>query len=329
VGRERAVSTPSRPIQSVDTLETHHEWVAVELRHLRYFVAVAEELHVGRAAARLHMSQPPLSQQIRALERELGLQLFDRSRRRIRLTPAGAALLREARRALAEADRFQESAARLRSGRLGQLRVGFVGSALFSLVPEILQAFRREVPEAGLVLHESTSPELVDDVAKRRLDVAFVRPPVGSDAVRELLLAREPLVAALPASNPVAAAPEPLDIAALRAEDFVLFPRSIGPGYLDAVLRACHAGGFVPMATHSATQIHTLVGLVASGLGVSLVPEAVQGMQLPGVVYKPFAPPVHTIDLTLVWADVPPDPLVETFVDLAADAALATGRPDR
>lgn len=302
----------------------------MELRHLRYFVAVAEELHVGRAAARLHMSQPPLSQQIRALEQELQVQLFDRSRRRIRLTPVGAALLREARRTLAEADRFRESAARLRSGLLGQVRVGFVGSALYSLVPGVLRGFRDAVPTAGLVLHEGTSPELVDDIAKRRLDVAFVRPPVGDDALRDLRLGQEPLLAVLPAAHPLAASAAPLDIAALRAEAFVLFPRSLGPGYLDAVLQACHAAGFVPVATHSATQIHTLLGLVASGVGVSLVPAAVRAMRVPGVAYRRLAPPIPTLDLSLVWADGPADPLVEAFVKIAAGTdATATGPAPR
>ena len=301
----------------------------MELRHLRYFVAVGEELHFGRAAARLHMSQPPLSQQIRDLEAELGVQLFDRSRRQVRLTLAGEALLREARRALGEADRLRESADRLRGGLLGQLRVGFVGSALYGLVPEVLLGFRRDVPTAGLVLEEGTSPDLADDVAKHRLDVAFVRPPVGVDGVRESLVSEEPLLAVLPTGHPLAGGEGPLDLAGLAEEPFVLVARTLGPGFLDAILRACHAAGFVPTATHSATQIHTIVGLVAAGLGVSLVPQAVTGLRLPGVTYRALAPPVPRVGLSLVWADGPSDPLVDAFVRIAAaDGAALDGAGD-
>ncbi|HVH79004.1 MAG TPA: LysR family transcriptional regulator [Stellaceae bacterium] len=262
----------------------------MELRHLRYFVAVAEEGHVTRAAARLGIQQPPLSQQIPALERELDAQLFRRKPRGVELTPAGKALLDEARAILARTEAAIVAAKRAAQGETGRIGIGFTSSASFHpFVPRVIRVFREGHPLVALALEESGTTELVEALRARAIDAAFVRSPVGENAdlfVRPLL--DEPMVAALPSGHALSAAHDPLPLAALAGETFILYRRPVGPGLHDAIIAACDRAGFSPRIGQEAPRMLSTLSLVAAGLGVTVVPASMSRLEAEGVAYRPL-----------------------------------------
>jgi len=300
----------------------------VELRQLRYFVAVAEELHFRRAAARLHISQPPLSQQIAALEEELGLVLLERTRRRVELTPAGEAFLRDARAVLAELDVAVTTARAIAAGHAGYLRVGFVGSALLSIVPAAVQAFRRARPGVEVELRERSTVEALRLLRTGTIDIGLVRPPIESDEdLRTELVLRERTVAAIPAGHPLAALRR-IPLQRLADEPLVLFPRPQAPGFHDLLIGELAATGSTPHVAQYAPEMTTIIGLVAAGIGVSLVPASVAHLEIDGVAYRPLrgAPDTELIAVTRAHENAP---LAHAFIDAARPAAARelTSRP--
>jgi len=264
----------------------------MELRHLRYFIAVAEEGHVTRAAERLGMQQPPLSQQIRALERELDVQLFRRRPRGVELTDAGSALLAEARAILSHIDHASAAAKRTARGEQGRIVVGFTSSAPFHpFVPRIIRAYREAFPLVGLTLEEAGTTELVDDLREERIDVAFVRTAIADQQGLEVSpLLKEAMVLALPRSHMLTRrAKKAVSLKALAEETFIIYRRHNGPGLYDAILLACNAAGFSPRVGQEAPRIVSTLNLVAAGLGISLVPESLQRMRMDGVVFRRIA----------------------------------------
>jgi DNA-binding transcriptional LysR family regulator len=287
----------------------------MELRQLRYFVAVAEELHFRRAAARLHMSQPPLSNQVRLLEEELGCPLMIRSRRRVELTPAGAAFLRDARTLLADVDDAVQTAQRIHAGRAGTLRISFVGSALLSLVPAVVRRYRAARPDVELQLRERSTEEQLRELRGGTVDIALVPLPVDAPDLRTEVLRRERTVAALPATHPLAQLKR-VPLRSLAAEPLVMFPREQAPGLHDRLLASLSAPDQRPSVAQYAPETQTIIGLVAAEIGVALVQASVQRLALPGVTYRPVrgAP---TIELAAL---LPPGetPLpAREFVELA------------
>jgi DNA-binding transcriptional LysR family regulator len=263
----------------------------MELRHLRYFIAVAEERHVTRAAERLGMQQPPLSQQIRALERELDVQLFRRRPRGVELTDAGAALLAEARAILSHIDHASAAAKRTARGEQGRIAVGFTSSAPFHpFVPRVIRAYREAFPLVALTLEEGGTMELVDDLRDERIDVAFVRTAIADQeglVVSPLL--KEAMVLALPRAHGLARrTSRAVSLKALAEETFIIYRRHNGPGLHDAILSACNAAGFNPRVGQEAPRIVSTLNLVAAGLGISLVPESLRRMRMDGVVFRPI-----------------------------------------
>jgi DNA-binding transcriptional LysR family regulator len=262
----------------------------MELRHLRYFVAVAEERHVTRAAARLGIQQPPLSQQIRALETELELQLFRRKPRGVELTPAGEAFLAEARIVLERAEHAVLAARRAARGEAGRLGLGFTSSASFHpLVPRVIRDFRETSPLVSLTLEEAGTAELVDGLRAERIDAAFVRSPIG--AVAELAIhsvLEEEMVAALPAGHRLAGRTTRLPLAALGQETFILYRRPLGPGLYDAIIAACQRAGYSPHIGQEAPRMLATLSLVAAGLGVTLIPASMRRIGIEGVAYRPL-----------------------------------------
>ncbi|MDG2523842.1 LysR family transcriptional regulator [Stenotrophomonas sp. HITSZ_GD] len=259
----------------------------MELRHLRYFLAVAEEANFTRAAARLGIGQPPLSQQIQALERELGTPLFRRTHAGAELTEAGEAFLVEVKRVLADVERAADTARRIARGEAGRLRLGFTASAAFNpRVPRLIRDFRRQWPRVQLVLEETNTAGLLEALRNGRLDAAFIRYtpsalPAGLDLMR---FPDEPMLIAVPAAHPLAQrARAPL--VALAGEPFILFPRSFGSSLYDEILSVCRESGFSLQITQEAPQMSSIVNLVAAELGVSVVPASTAQMQLPGVRY--------------------------------------------
>src|SRR3954454_23380921 len=262
----------------------------MELRHLRYFVAVAEERHITRAAERLGIQQPPLSQQIRALEAELGAPLLRRHPRGVELTQAGEVLLTEARTVLEQVARAVTATRRAGRGEAGRIGLGFTSSASFHpLVPAMVRAYRDAFPLVALSLEESGTSELVEALVQQRLDGAFVRSPIGAAsgiAVHSIL--EEPMVAALPAGSPLAGARarHPLPLAALAGEIFILYRRPLGPGLYDAIIAACQRAGYSPNIGQEAPRMLATLSLVAAGLGVTLVPQSMRRLRVHGVVYR-------------------------------------------
>ena len=261
----------------------------MELRHLRYFLAVAEELNFTRAARRLNIAQPPLTQQIKALEAELGVMLFDRSTYRIELTAAGKLFAAEVARILNDVQDAVLLTQRAARGVVGQMRVGFTESASFNpVVPATFRTFRALCPGVEIALEEHQSIELIEALREGRVDAAFVRPPVntGQGLTMDLLVAEE-MVVALPGTHELANRPA-LDLRDLSNETFILYPRSVRPGLADAVIAACEQVGFTPRVEQFAPQLSSTVNWVAAGLGVSIVPKSMQHLQAHAVSYLPL-----------------------------------------
>lgn len=259
----------------------------VDLADLRLFVVVAEELHFGRAAARLHLSQPGLSYRVNRLEAALGYQVLARTSRRVHLTSAGEALLAGSRRLLAETSRVVHDAERVATGELATLRLGFVGTALYSMLPSVLRETRRRFPGLSVVVEEHKTAAQVRALEQGHLDLGLVHLPVGGDGRLESVpVLEDPVGIALPADHRLAATPA-LDLVALRDEPFVLFPRELEPNTYDRYLDACVAAGFAPRIAHQATGLQTILGLVAAGVGVAFVARSVGvNLERSGVVVR-------------------------------------------
>jgi DNA-binding transcriptional LysR family regulator len=290
----------------------------VELRHLRYFVAVAEELHFGRAAERLHMAQPPLSQQIRQLEVEIGFDLFRRTKRSVQLTEAGQLFLDRVRVIFTQVDQAIEIGRQANRGDLGQMVVGFVGSAAYNVLPPILQTMRTQVPGVGLELRELTTVQQLQWVAEGTIDVGFVRPPVNLPGLESEVIFQEPLVVALPESHPLCQG-ETVAVRSLMHEPFIQFPRVLAPGLYDPIISLCQQAGFSPNVVQEAIQMQTIVSLVAAEMGVAIVPASLQNLQRKGVVYKPLVEVTPLVAIALVWRKFP-SPALQRFVEVARTA---------
>jgi DNA-binding transcriptional LysR family regulator len=260
----------------------------MELRHLRHFLAVAKEGHITRAADRLGMQQPPLSQSIRALENELGVQLFRRKPRGVALTEAGQTLLTDARAILAHVERARTATQRTARGEQGRVSVGFTSSAPFlPFVPRVIRSFRDAHPLVSVNLEEGGTAELTDALRDERIDVAFIRTPLTDAsglAVHELLT--EPMVVAVPAAHALAQGASALELGALAEETFIVYRRPSGPGLYDTIFAACHAAGFSPKVGQEAPRIVATLNLVAAGVGVAIVPRSLQRMQLDDIAYR-------------------------------------------
>ena len=300
----------------------------MELRHLRYFVAVAEELNFGRAAERLRIAQPPLSRQIRDLEREIGAPLFERVPRGVEMTPAGRAFLPEARLTLAQAERAQRTAQRAADGESGRLRVGFVEAATHSgILPDVLSFFRAHLPSIGLSLFELDPLRQAEAFQDGRIDIGILHSP-PLDAARWLRVEpihAEPVILALPKAHPLAGKSR-LSLASLADEPFVGFPRVVAPEIYDDIIASCRRAGFSPRIVQEAAGWHTLASLVSAGVGVGVVPRSIAEFQQEGVVYRTVRALDVEMSLAAVWKRSERSPVRERFV--AALKAVAGARAD-
>jgi DNA-binding transcriptional LysR family regulator len=294
----------------------------LELRQLRYFVAVAEELHFGRAATRLHMTQPPLSQTIQALEATLGTPLFCRTQRSVALTPAGIALLPEARRILQQAGALPQLAQRAASGASGTLSLSFVSTADYSVLPALLRDFRQAYPEVQIDLREATSDLQLEDLAQQRIDAGLLIPPLPERVKIELdylPVLKEPLVLAAPTSLRLSRGKKTMALQALATladMPLIIFPRRIAPALHDAILACFHAAGLTPRIGQEAIQMQTIVGLVSAGMGIALVPQSVSNLKRAGVEYHTLADPVALVETGLAWRRDNRSPVLAAFLEL-------------
>jgi DNA-binding transcriptional LysR family regulator len=287
----------------------------MELRHLRYFVAVAEELHFGRAAHRLHLAQPALSQQIKQLEKELGVLLLSRTKRSVALTEPGRAFLAEARRTLDSADQAVRAARRASRGETGTLRVGYVDLATWLGFPTILRQFRHRFPSVDVTLVELHREPQREALVRGDLDVGFFTLSERDHGLAGAPIASEPLVVALPSEHP-RAADSRLDLSDLAEDSWVLFPRELRTVYVELILEHCRAAGFVPRIIQEASQLHALVGLVSAGVGVTILPRAMAATPRQGVVYRPLTD-APILSLHVVWPERNQNPAVVQFVEVA------------
>ncbi|TDW15041.1 LysR family transcriptional regulator [Kribbella kalugense] len=258
----------------------------MELRHLRYFVAVAEERHFGRAAARLHIAQPPLSQQIRQLEGELGLQLLRRTTRRVDLTPAGEAYLLRARQIIAAVSSAAGEAQRVAVGLQGRLVIGCVGSATYSLLPQLVRTLREELPDLEVAVQgEMLAPDQARALLEGRIDLGLLRPPVDEESLRVDVLRADRLIVAVPDGHRLAGRRR-VRLAELADEDFVIHAGGGRSVMHDTVVELCREAGFEPRVRHEVAETSTLVTFVAAGLGIAVVPAPVAELMVPGVAYR-------------------------------------------
>jgi len=306
--------------------------MAIDLRHLRYFVAVAEEGHITRAAERLGMQQPPLSQQIKAIERELDVRLFIRKARGVELTDAGRALLGDARRILENVDHAFDTTRRTARGERGRLCVGLTPTSPFHpFVPRAIRAFREAFPQVFLTLEETLSNDLVEQLRNERIDAAFIRVSVTEPeglAVTPLL--EEPMVVAMPSAGVPArndrSSDKAVQLKALADQTFIEYGRPYGTApngtaMYDTMVNACHAAGFSPRFGQKTDRLASALNLVATGLGVCLVPASVQRMNLDGVMYRRLTGAHRpTASLSLASRRGDPSPVVRQFLTLVTKA---------
>lgn len=293
----------------------------MELRQLRYFVAVAEEGGFSRAAARLHVSQPPLSMQVQALERELGVRLLERSNRGAALTAAGRVFFEEARGVLARLEQARLRAVQTDRGEAGTLSVGFVSIADYGILPPALKSFRARYPGVEVQLHELTTDVQIRALREGRLDLGIALAPVDEPDLAFESVLREALVLAAPAAHPALRGGGPVDLRALSKESFIVPPRDIAPGLHDLTIGRCRAAGFVPRVTQQARQMQTVIGLVSCGMGLALVPASVRRLKRSGVQYRPLRGRPAWIEMGVLRRRGAGTPLLENFVQALVAAA--------
>ncbi|MCS0502683.1 LysR substrate-binding domain-containing protein [Ancylobacter mangrovi] len=299
----------------------------MDLRHLRYFTALAEELHFGRAAQRLGISQPPLSQQIHALELELGAELFIRTSRRVELTEAGRLFLAEARAVLSRAEQALIVGQRAGRGEIGELRIGFTASApLASIMPTLIHTFREQRPDVHLTLREMLSHQQMQELLDGSLDVAFLRTPADPSLmdprIAAIELQREELLVFLPKSHPLARTSprHRIALAELHQDVFVHFSREAGAITYDQFIELCRAAGFRPRIGQEAREAVTIIGLVAAGVGITIMAASLRNIRLANVVTRRLAEPAPCLSTWLAHLSEGASPTTQAFLALGATA---------
>lgn len=296
----------------------------MDLRHLRIFVAVAEELHFGRAAERLHLTQPPVSLAIKELEQELGLRLFERTSRRIELTEGGALVLRDARAALGRVEILRENARRAARGNVGSLSLGTTTLPTFSFLPEVLRRFNQDFPDVQLSVVESTSDQILVGLEKGGFDVGCMfTMPIKVPGLTYRPLGRDQLIVALPSAHPAASLDRvPLEL--LADEKFLVFERQAGPLMFDSMVELCMRHGFSPKI-FTARLMPTIISLVSASVGVALVPDCLRVLQREGVVYRPLAGASSLVEYGAAWRTEDDSPVVRAFVRYLPEGPLPRG----
>lgn len=291
----------------------------MEFRHLKYFIAVAEELNIGRAAARLHISQPPLTRQIQQLEEELGAQLFLRTPRGVELTQAGEIFLRDALNIRSLMEQAQERTRQAGQGRLGRMDIGIFGSGILDVIPKVLHSFRAQHPGVEIVLHTMSKKEQIEALRERRIVLGFNRmlaplPDISSEPV-----SIESIMVALHESHPLAERAA-IPLIALANQPLILFPSGARPSFIDKIWSLCTAAGFEPTVSQEVGDAPTSVALVASGFGISLVPKAATSLSLPGVVYRRLEnAPDAVVDLSCIFLTDDTTPILHAFLKVVRE----------
>jgi DNA-binding transcriptional LysR family regulator len=297
----------------------------IELRQLRYFQAVAEELHFGRAAARLAIAQPALSRQVQQLEAQLGTPLLRRSQRRVELLPAGALLLERSRLVLQELARAEADVRRTGAGELGRLALGFIHSSTYGLLPSIVGRFREQFPAIELELHEMPIAVQHTALVRGTIDVGLLRLQQAPAELEVVPLLEDPFRLAVPAAHPLAGR-QKVRLKSVADDPFVLFSKAESPLFHDRVAAMCERAGFQPRAVQHATQIHTVVGLVGAGMGLAVVPDSARNLRPANVRFLRLADEAEPVHIALAWRRGQETPAIRSFRRVAEQAAAALPR---
>lgn len=287
----------------------------MELRGLRYFLAVAQELHFGRAAARLHISQPPLTEHIKRLEAELGVLLFDRTKRSVRITPAGEALVPQARRLLGDFEDLYQVVRRADEGLNGILRTGFMSSATFGGLDQLPEQLTRHLPGVSITWHGLPTSEQVEALRASQLDLGIVHLPADTRGLQVRTIARNELVVAMHTGHPLARRRK-IGLAELRDDSFVLSPRPSAPGLHDLIIATCQRSGYSPLIRHRARDLLSIVSLISIGAGVSLVPAWLAGSKFPNTVYVRLKEDAPQVELGIAWDPENPSPVLRRTLEV-------------
>lgn len=297
----------------------------MEFRQLKYFIAVAEELNIGRAAARLHISQPPLTRQIQQLEEELGALLFLRTPRGVELTQAGEIFLRDALNIRSLMEQAVERSRQAGQGRLGRMDIGIFGSGILDVIPKVLHAFRAEHPDVQIVLHTMSKKEQIEALRQRRIVAGFNRMLAPLPDISSAPVSMESIMVALHETHPLAASAA-IPLKALANQPLILFPSGARPSFIDKIWSLCVAEGFEPMVSQEVGDAPTSVALVAGGFGISLVPEAATSLSVPGVVYRPLAnAPDAVVDLSCIYLTDDQSPILLAFLQVIREFRARDG----
>lgn len=289
----------------------------MELRQLRYFLALAQELHFGRAAERVHIAQSPLSRQIKQLEDSLGVMLFRRTKHHVELTQAGRAFIPQARAVLAATDMAQSVAVQAAAGMSGRISIGYTNSAIYTSFPQILVQYRRAYPQVQVQLFDSMlTPMQLDALVDRRLDLGFLRPPVGHSAIDTLVVASQRLMVALPAGHASASCDE-IELEQLADQPFVMFSRGLDSALATTMMRVCHDAGFHPHIVQEVGDVPTMIALVAHGLGVALVPSSASSMEIKGAVFRSLKGGGPVLEMAMAWNRNVESALRDRFIEMA------------
>lgn len=274
----------------------------MEMHQLRYFVAVAEELHFGRAAERENISQPPLSFQIKKLEEELNVQLFKRTKRKVELTEAGALLLPQARTILADVQNAKDTASLAHRGEVGRVRIGFVHSASLGYLPKLLGPFRKEFPKIEIHLDEMTVTEQLSALKKKQIDIGVLRPPIEDPSLTSFNVVEEKFVLVVPESHPLAELTA-VDLSELSNEQFVFYPEHRSPAFFAQLTKMCQLAGFSPKVSVQANTMLTAIGLAGTGAGIGFIPESLACVSLPSVSFVEISGTEEIAKLDLVYSE--------------------------
>ncbi len=296
----------------------------MELRHLRYFIILAEELHFGRAAARVHITQPPFSRQIRELEQEINVSLFARSSKMVKLTEAGRIFYSHVREIQESLDQAIKTAHRAQQGNFGRLAIGYLGAAAYQLLPNVLRQFRDSHPDVELILHEMITTEQWEALSKGTIDVGIMRPTLGVEQHESEVILRERFMVALPWGHRLARRQE-IDIRSLAEENFVMLSSTYG-GLYRQIVDLCLKANFEPKVTHVATQTRFVVGLVGAGMGVSIVPYSTQRMNISGVVYRRLCGINSYAEMIVAWRKGEETAVVAQFLHVLRDWSASLKR---
>jgi len=316
-------------LKSLDRRSVYSECASMfDLSQLRCFVAVAEELHFGRAAARLNMTQPPLSRQIQVLEHIIDAPLLERTSRSVRLTPAGRSFLPEARRILKLAESASQVARRIALGKTGSLKIGFTAAAAYGFLPEVIAACRARLPEVDFSLKEMVSGDQLEALASGQIDAGLLRPPIARPEFLTRRVMAEPLLAAIPEQHPLASA-ETVSIGDFDGEPFVMYSPYESRYFHDLLVAQFARAQILPRYVQHLSQIHSILAMVRAGLGAAIVPAAAASFEIANVRLKPLELPARTsVELFLVWRRDDENPLLPSLVEIASGLAGSAMRDD-